>query len=170
MATQKLNVKDTIIAGAQYGMKNILNLILMVVLYVLTAWIPYFNIGTTVGLYKAIIKIGRGEMIKPTDIWAKGNWDNLGDLFLLLGLMSMGISAAALFMFIPAMVVGIAWGFAVFFFIDRGISPTKALKLSWKATDGEKWKIFFVQVRNGMALPCGNVLVVRIVVMVVANL
>ncbi|MBO4427863.1 MAG: hypothetical protein J5771_05230 [Bacteroidales bacterium] len=146
MAAQKIDIKETIVAGVQYGMKNIVNLLLMVLLYVVTVWIPYLNIGTTIGLYKAIIKIGKGEVINPTEIFAKENFENLGDFFLLLGFLSIGISMAAVFMFIPAIVIGIAWQFAIYFFIDKGLSPTKALKVSYKATYGEKWRIFFIYI------------------------
>lgn len=146
MAIQKLQIIPTIKEGILYGLKNIPSLLGMVILYVLTVWIPYLNVGTTIGLYKAVIKMGRGEVINPLDIFNAENRRNLGDFFLLLGFMSVGISAAAAFMFIPAIVVGIAWGFAVYFFIDKGLSPTKCLKVSWKATDGEKWTIFWISI------------------------
>jgi hypothetical protein len=146
MATQKLQVIPTIKAGIIYGLKNIPSLLGMVILYVLTVWIPYLNVGTTIGLQKAIIKIGRGEVINPLDIFAKENRQNLGDYFLLMGLMSMGIAGATAFMFIPGLVVSLAWGFAMYFFLDKGLSPTKALKVSYKSTDGEKWTIFWVVV------------------------
>lgn len=144
MATQKLQVIPTIKEGILYGLKNIPSLLGMIILYVLTVWIPYLNVGTTIGLYKAIIKIGRGEVINPLDIFKKENRKNLGDYFLLMGLMSMGIAGATAFMFIPGIVVSIAWGFAMYFFLDKGLSPTKALKVSWKSTEGEKWTIFWI--------------------------
>ncbi|MBO4671538.1 MAG: hypothetical protein J5640_06850 [Bacteroidales bacterium] len=138
--------------AVQYGIKNIGPLILMIVLYILTVWIPYINIGTTIGLYKATIKIGRGEVINPLDIFQKENRNNLGDFFILMGLMSMGISVAAVFMLIPAIVMCFAWMFAIFFFIDKGLSPTKCLKISYKATDGEKWNIFLVYLVLGVCI------------------
>ena len=144
MATQKIDIKDTITAGVQYGLKNIVNLLLMVILYVVTVWIPWLNVGTTIGLFKAVIKIGNGEAVDPKSIFDKENWSNLGDFFLLCGLVSIGITAAAAFMFIPAIIIGIAWQFALYFFIDKGLSPTKCLKVSYKATYGEKWRIFFI--------------------------
>ena len=144
MATQKLQVIPTIKEGILYGLKNIPSLLGMIILYVLTVWIPYLNVGTTIGLYKAIIKIGRGEVINPLDIFNKENRQNLGDFFLLMGLMSMGIAGATAFMFIPGIVVSIAWGYAMYFFLDKGLSPTKSLKVSYKATDGEKWTIFWI--------------------------
>ena len=144
MAINKLQVIPTIKEGILYGLKNIPSLLGMVVLYVLTVWIPYLNVGTTIGLQKSIIKIGRGEVINPLDIFKSEHRRNLGDYFLLYGLMSMGIAGATAFMFIPGIVVSIAWGFAIYFFLDKGLSPTKALKVSYKATEGEKWKIFWI--------------------------
>ena len=144
MATQKLQVIPTIKAGVLYGLKNIPSLLGTVVLYALTVWIPYLNVGTTIGLYKAVIKIGRGEVINPLDIFASENRRNLGDFFLLMGLLTIGTAAACSFMFIPGIVAGIGWGFAYYFFIDKGLSPVKALKVSWKSTQGEKWTILWV--------------------------
>ena len=145
MATQKLQIKQTIMDGVQYGLKNVASLLLMVVLYILTFWIPYLNVGTTIGVYKSIIKIGRGEIINPLAIFDKENFNvNLGELFLLVGFMTMGISAAMMFMLIPGIVIGIAWSMAVYFFIDKGLAPHKALKVSYKVTDGEKWTIFWI--------------------------
>lgn len=141
---EKLKVIPTIKDGILYGLKNIPSLLGMVILYVLTVWIPYLNVGTTIGVQKAVIKIGRGEIINPLDIFLAENRKNLGDYFLLMGLMSMGITAATAFMFIPGIVVGIAWGFAMYFFLDKGLSPNKCLKVSWKSTEGEKWTIFWI--------------------------
>ena len=144
MATQKLQVKQTIVDSIQYGIKNVGSLILMIILYVVTVWIPYLNVGTTIGLYKAIIDIGKGKVINPVSIFAKENRKDLGDFFLLMGFITIGTTAAAMFAIIPAFVVSIAWSYALLFFIDRKLSPTKCLNLSWKVTDGEKWTIFWI--------------------------
>ena len=145
MATEKLDIMQTIKDGVQYGLKNFFPLLLMVILYVVTIWIPYLNVGTTIGLYKAIIGIGRGETIDPTAIFAKENFQNLSGFFLLLGFLYIGIVVATIFMFIPGIVMGIAWGFAVYFFLDKKVSPLKALQLSYDSTFGNKWRIFFVE-------------------------
>ncbi len=144
MVTEKLDIMKTIREGIQYGLKNFLPLLLMMVLYVLTIWIPYLNVGTTIGLYKAVIGIGRGETINPTAIFDKDNFKNLGGFFLLLGFITVGTTAAAMFMFFPALVIGIAWSFAIFFLIDKKVSPLKALGLSYDSTYGNKWRIFFL--------------------------
>lgn len=152
MTTEKLDIMQTIKEGIQYGLKNFFPLLLMVVLYVITFWIPYLNVGTTIGVYKAIIGIGRGEVVNPTSIFDKDNFKNLGGFFLLLGLLAMGVTGAAAFMFIPALVIGIAWGFAMYFLIDKKVSPLKALGLSYDATYGNKWRIFFVGLLCGVAI------------------
>lgn len=157
MATEKLNIVQTIKDGVRYGLKNFLPLLLMVILYLVTVWIPYLNVGTTIGFYKAIIGIGRGETIDPVSIFSKDNFKNLSGFFLLLGLLYVGTTVAFLFMFIPGIVMGIAWGFAIYFFLDKKVSPLKSLQLSYDSTFGNKWRIFFVGLILAFAigLVCG---------------
>ena len=143
---EKLDIMQTIKDGVRYGLKNFLPLLLMIILYVVTVWIPWLNVGTTIGLYKAIIGIGRGETIDPTSIFDKENFKNISGFFILMGLVYIGTIVAMFFMFIPAIVVGIAWSFAIYFFIDKKVSPLKAIQLSWDSTYGNKWRIFFVGV------------------------
>lgn len=152
MATEKLDIMQTIKDGVRYGLKNFFPLLLMVILYVVTLWIPYLNVGTTIGLYKAIIGIGRGETIDPVSIFSKDNFKNLSGFFLLLGLLYIGIVVAFFFMFIPGMVMSIAWGFAVYFFIDKKVSPLKSLQLSYDTTFGNKWRIFFTELLCGILI------------------
>ena len=157
MATEKLDIMQTIKDGVRYGLKNFFPLLLMIILYMVTVWIPYLNVGTTIGLYKAVVAIGRGETIDPTAIFAKENFKDLSGFFLLLGLLYMGITVACFFMFIPAIVMGIAWGFAIYFFLDKKVSPLKALRLSYDSTFGNKWRIFFLGFLCGIvvAVICG---------------
>ena len=150
MTTEKLDIMKTIRDGVQYGLKNFFPLILMVILYIITFWIPYLNVGTTIGLYKAVIGIGRGETIDPVSIFSKDNFKNLGNFFLLIGFISIGTVAAAAFMFIPAIVLAIAWGMAIYFLIDKHASPLKALQLSYDSTYGNKWRIFFLYILCGI--------------------
>ena len=158
MITEKLDIMGTIREGIRYGFKNFLPLLLMVVLYIITIWIPYLNVGTTIGLYKAVIGIGRGETIDPVAIFDKDNFKNLGGFFLLLGLVAVGTTAAAFFMLFPALVISIAWSFAVFFLIDKNVSPLKALQLSYDSTFGNKWRIFATNLLCGILIGiiCGG--------------
>lgn len=140
----KLNIQQTLADGVRLGFKNIVNLLLMTLLFMITFWIPYLNVGTTIGFYKAIIALSKGEPIDPTSIFNKDNFKSLGDFFLLLGLETAGIGAAAMFFLFPALVVSLAWQFAIYFFLDRKTSPLKSLGLSYDTTCGEKWRLFFV--------------------------
>lgn len=157
MSTEKLNIMQTIKEGVQYGLKNFFPLLLAVILYVVTCWIPYLNVGTTIGLYRIIIGIGRGESIDPVSIFYKENFANIGGFFLLLGFIVIGTLAALAFMIIPAYVIAIAWGFAIYFFLDKKISPLKALQLSYDTTFGNKWRIFFTGLILGLlvVIVCG---------------
>ena len=152
MATEKLDIMQTIKDGVRYGLKNFFPLLLMIILYIVTVWIPYLNVGTTICLYKAVIGIGRGETIDPTSIFAKENFHNLSGFFLLLGLLYIGTVVAMMFMLIPGIVMGIAWGFAIYFFLDKKVSPLKALRLSYDTTFGNKWRIFFLGLICSLAI------------------
>lgn len=158
METKKLNITQTIKDGVQYGLKNFFPLLLMVILYVVTIWIPYLNVGTTIGIYKAVIKVGRGETIDPTDIFSKENFKNLHGFFLLYGFLYIGIFVASCFMFIPGIVMSIAWCFAMYFFLDKNVSPLKALQLSYDSTFGNKWRIFATELLCGILIGiiCGG--------------
>ena len=153
----KINVMDTIKDGLQLAIKNVLSLILLVILYVLTVWIPYLNVGTTVGLYKAVIAMSRGEVVDPVSIFDKENFKFFGNLFLLMGLYSMGIAAATAFMFVPGIILSLAWGFCFYLMIDKGTSPLKSLTASYDITLGEKWRIFAINLLVGLiiGLVCG---------------
>ena len=149
---QKLNFQKTLVDGCNLGIKNIGNLLLMAFLFMITFWIPYLNVGTTIGFYKNIIALSKGEEVEPTSIFKKENFKNLGDFFLLFGLQSAGIGAAAMFFFFPAIVVSLAWQFAMYFFLDKGTSPLKSLGLSYDVTCGEKWRLFFTYLLLGVAI------------------
>ena len=140
----KLNFQKTLTDGVNLGIKNMANLLLMAFLFLITFWIPYLNVGTTIGFYKNIIALSKGEDVVPMSIFSRDNYKNLGDFFLLLGLQTAGIGAAAAFLLFPAIVVSLAWQFAMYFFLDKGTSPLKSLSLSYDATLGDKWTLFFV--------------------------
>lgn len=148
----KINVVDTIKDGIQLALKNVLSLILLVILYALTVWIPYLNVGTTVGLYKAVIAMSRGEVVDPVSIFDKENFKFFGNMFLLLGFQTVGITAATAFMFVPGIILSLAWGFAMYLLIDKNVSPLKALTASYDITLGEKWRIFFITLLVGLLI------------------
>ena len=152
MASKKLDVFQTITDAVNLGISNFVPLLLTAVLYVVTIWIPWLNVGTTIGFYKTIIKLSKGETIEPTAIFSKDNFNNLGNFFLLLGLVFVGTASACVFMFVPGIVMGIAWGFSTLILIDKQVRPVKAMALSDKATYGNKWRIFLIMLVFGLAV------------------
>ena len=73
-------------------------------------------------------------------------------MFLLLGFQTVGITAATAFMFVPGIILSIAWGFAMYLLIDKGVSPLKALTASYDITLGEKWRIFAINLLVGLII------------------
>ncbi len=140
----KLNIQETFTEAFNLGVKNMVNLLLTALLYFVTIWIPYLNVGTTIGFYKVIVALSKGEEIVPTSIFSRENYKGLGDFFLLFGLESAGLGAALVFFFAPALVLGLAWQYAFYFFVDKKMSPLKSLSTSYDTTCGEKWTLFFI--------------------------
>ena len=67
---KKLEVVAIIKNGIELGMKNLVPILVNALLWVLTIWIPYINIGTTIGLAIGIVsKVSRGETISMTEIF-----------------------------------------------------------------------------------------------------
>ncbi|MEX0844592.1 MAG: hypothetical protein WD022_04895 [Balneolaceae bacterium] len=137
-----LSIGSIITNGFKIGFKNIIQVIGALILYVLTVWIPYLNVGTTIGIYSIVPALSKGEHFKPTSIFASENRDKMGGFFLLLGFLYLGVTIGMIFLVIPAIVIGVAWGLAIYLFIDQGTSPLESLSKSYELTYGHKWTIF----------------------------
>lgn len=139
---EQLSIGSIISNGLSYGFKNILNLLGAIVLWVLTIWIPYLNIGTTIGLIGLVVHMSKGEPFSPTVIFDAKYRKNFGEFFLLYGFMMMGIYFASMLLIIPGIVLQVAWGQSLYLFLDKGIKPLGALGKSNDITYGKKWNIF----------------------------
>lgn len=137
-----LNVGDLITNAIQIGLKNLVNLVAAVVLWLFTIWIPYLNVGTTIGIYNLVLAMSRDEPFSPTEIFDPKYRKYMGEFFLLMGFMAFGVLIGYTFFVIPGLVIAIAWGLAIYIMFDKGVSPLEAIKLSNEITYGEKWTIF----------------------------
>ena len=81
MENKKLDFMATLKETVDYAFKNVGSLLLMALLYVLTFWIPYLNVGTTIGLYKGIVEISKGKVVDPMILFDKQNFQNIGNFF-----------------------------------------------------------------------------------------
>ncbi len=138
----ELNVGEIISNGIQIGLKNFVPLLLTYILFVITFWIPYLNIGTFIGMQDLVPKMSRNESISPTAIFDSKYRQNIGEFFLLAGLFYAGILFGYVFMIVGAFVVGMSWMLAMPLFVDRGVGPIEALRMSNRLTYGNKANIF----------------------------
>lgn len=130
--------------GVNLGLQNALAIIVNTLLWALTVWIPYLNVGTTIGLFSGIVaKAGKGNAISMTEIFNPEYRKFMGEYFLALGLMGSGIMMGFFMFVIPGYVIAIAWSQALTLVVDKGMNPTQAITASNKATYGYKWIMFF---------------------------
>jgi len=137
--------------GISTGMKYIFPLIGCVILWVLTCWIPYLNVGTSIALLTLPAMMSRGEEISPTEIFNSKYRQNMGNFFLLLGLMFSGLLFGFIFLIIPGLVLMYAWYLAILLLVDKNLNPMQALHESNVKTNGHKWTIFLSLLFVGIA-------------------
>ena len=134
----------TLLDAYSIAVKNALSIVLAILLWILTLWIPYINIGTTIALCTMPLALSRNKPISPTFIFDKRYRQFFGEFFLTGGLMLAGILAGALFCGFPAIVILISWSLAPMLVLDKGCNASEALTLSNKYTYGNKFLIFIL--------------------------
>jgi hypothetical protein len=141
--TGKLAVGATIKEGIGIGTRNIGPILVNVLLWILTIWIPYLNVGTTIGLMAGIVsKASRGEAIPVTEIFDPKYRKYMGEFFLASGLIGVGVGIGVIFALIPGVVIALAWSLAILLVVDKGKNPTEAITLSNNCTYGYKARMF----------------------------
>lgn len=144
METKKLAVIETLAEGLKIGLKNLPSLILATLLWVLTIWIPYLNVGTTIAMQTIPGRLAKGEIISPLFIFESKYRRDIAGFLLLFAFVYFTTYMAGLFMVIPAIVVSYALSLAFYIFVDEDVNAIEALRLSNKATYGNKWNLFFI--------------------------
>ncbi len=139
---QTLTVSNIITNAIEIGMKNLASLVGAVLLWLLTFWIPYLNVGTTIGLIMIVLEMSKGNIISPTAIFDPKYRKYMGEFFLLLAFLMFGTAAGYFFFIIPGIIISIAWGQALYIMFDKGKDPAACLTLSNQITYGKKWVIF----------------------------
>ena len=111
-------IMPTLLDAYSIAVKNALSIVLAILLWILTLWIPYINIGTTIALCTMPLALSRNKPIYPTYIFDKRYRQFFGEFFLTGGLMLAGILAGALFCGFPAIVILISWSLAPMLVLD----------------------------------------------------
>lgn len=60
---EKLQFVPSLKDAFAIGIKNLVPIVLSVLLWLVTVWIPYVNVGTTIALATLPVKLSKGEMI-----------------------------------------------------------------------------------------------------------
>ena len=140
----KVSFRLTFAEALEIGVKNAPSIIGCVVLWLLTIWVPYINVGTTIAINMLPIELAKGGVISPLGIFDAKYRKYMGDFLITTGLMIIPVFIASLFMIVPGIVLSIAWTLSYYFLIEKGKNPIQAIKASNDATYGSKWTMFFV--------------------------
>lgn len=143
-SVRKLDFSQTFGDAFRIGGKNILSVIGTVFLWLLTCWIPYINVGTTIALALLPLKMSEGEVISPLYIFESKYRKWMGEYLLTVVMMVITFSLAALTV-IPAIVLMYSWSQTLFYLVGCRMNPTQAIHASNEATYGSKWIMFFVR-------------------------
>jgi hypothetical protein len=160
---KKLAVIPTIKDGVAIGMRNLGPILVNVLLWVLTIWIPYLNVGTTIGLVVGIVsKASKGEAIDMTDIFDPKYRKYMGEFFLSSGLVGLGTSIGLAFGIIPGIVISLAWSLTLLLVIDKGKNPTEAITISNNCTYGYKWYMVGIYLLTSLAFVLASIILISI--------
>ena len=134
------------------GIKNFPSLLLVAVLYVVTIWIPYLNVGTTIAVYNIPLELSKGNIINPLFIFDSRFRRQMPEFFTLIGIKGIAQCLAYLFLWIPGVILSLSWSMAVYLMFDKKIAPTEALVKSNEITYGYKVTLFLVGLCIGLAM------------------
>jgi hypothetical protein len=138
------------------GLKNVLAIAVNYLLWIITTWIPYLNIGTTIGLLVGVVaKSSKEEPISFTEIFDPVYRKRMGDFFLVSGFVNAGVSFGIILFFVPGIVLSIAWMLAPLFTVDGGLNAVEAIRRSNAVTYGKKAAIFWAMVVLGVIAGVG---------------
>lgn len=140
---KKLQICATIKDGFSLGFSNFLSVIAITLLYLLTIWIPYLNVGTTIAFCALPAEIAKGKVVNPFYIFDAKYRRNMGEFFILYALMFNAVIVGFCFLVIPGYVIAIAWSFALVLFVDKDLNALASLRESNRITYGNKWRIFW---------------------------
>jgi uncharacterized membrane protein len=112
-------------------------------------WTVY---GITMLVTMVIQLLFQGGLIKVWLAVARGQDPSFGELFSGVGrffpLLGAGFITLFLvllgyvFLFIPGIIIALGLMLTQFFVVDQTMGPIEAMKASWRATKGHKWKLF----------------------------
>ena len=137
----KIKIDGIVKEGTQIGIKNLLPVCVNYLLFILTCWIPYLNIGTFIGIITLPAKMSKDETLSFTEIFNPVYRKYMGEGFLAMGLMFSGLTLGFMLLVIPGIVIAIAWSLTLLLVFDKKMDPISAIKKSNDLTYGNKLMI-----------------------------
>lgn len=138
-----LTIKKALKDGLALGMSKFVTVFGAIILWLVTIWIPYLNVGTTIAILTMPSALTDGELpAGPTYIFDAKYRKYMGEYFSLIGLKSLSLVPAFLYLVIPGLVISIGWSLALYILFDKKVSPSDALIQSTEMTNGYKSTIF----------------------------
>lgn len=139
-----LNFSLAFSEGFASGTRNVLRLLAMSLLFVLTCWIPYINVGTFIALSTLPAQYATGNAVNPLSIFDSRFRRPMGNFMILQVLFAVVAFASGFLGFIPALVLFYSWNLASLFVVENGMNPFDAMDASHKCTYGSKWTMFAI--------------------------
>ena len=141
---KSLTFSDGFSTSFKLAMSQFWSVLGAILLWIITLWIPYINVGTTIGLIRLQIQLGRGEKIIAAEIFDAENRAAMGKMFLLWSFMTTGIIIGTIFLIVPGIVLWYAWFLSSMLILDKKLDPIQAMSKSYDLTYGYKWVVFFI--------------------------
>lgn len=141
-----LDVGNVMKEGFNIGMRNFGSIAVSYLLWILTIWIPYINVGTTIAIMTLPLGLASNKNMSPVEIFDSKYRRQFGEFFLLIGLILIGFVVTLQFMVVPGLIVLIAWSQAPLILIDRKLNFTECLTVSNRITYGNKFTIFWINI------------------------
>ena len=143
---KKIDFVEALKFSVSTALANVVPLLIATFLWLITIWIPYLNVGTTIAMCTIPLELSKGKMISPLFIFNKKYFDNMGLFFILSALVYSAVFIGFVFMTIPGIVISISMSLAMLLLLDKNLDPIQAIKKSCEATNGQKWSMFFANI------------------------
>lgn len=149
---EKLQFVPSLKDAFAIGVKNLVPIVLSVLLWLVTVWIPYVNVGTTIALATLPVKLSKGEMISPMFIFDSEYRHCMGEYFILQAVIFSAVYISILFMIVPAIVLSLSWMLAVYLLVGKKMNWALCLSESNRLMMGYKFKAFCLKFAVSLAL------------------
>lgn len=149
---EKLQFVPSLKDAFAIGVKNLVPIVLSVLLWLVTVWIPYVNVGTTIALATLPVKLSKGEMISPMFIFDSEYRHCMGEYFILQAVIFSAVYISLLFMIVPAIVLSFSWMLAVYLLVGKKMNWALCLSESNRLMMGYKFKAFCLKFAVSFAL------------------